>query len=946
MNRTMVNYLRGFNSFDCSFNLRVLADDQEVGSAYEQAKIRGRLPFNRTKILILGDHGVGKTSTCRRLRGNSFRRDEATTIGIETNTVKANVSDVNSKWCDVSETSLEDYERSAAWWAVSHMCKTNKSEISKTNNRPGAVVKDAIYQGLHIVPLILVFLFIGLNFGFGLFVWAYIICFMPILDVHTAYRAGSGYAMSLVIIIHGQIWLTETYNALPETETSRLVNIIMTMLVYGVLTVFVGLMIGGGGRTGLCVALCFMIPPEQIELLYPNLSDTMMWEVHNVYFGLTIWILTVCSVAIFRYIHGKILHLNRMAHLLLSITVVVPIVILFYQGSHSVLLLKSFGTVVLIFLMVTGCLIGRKCSAYWYVPQNYLIKKSISFIFGICMVRRLGWKFVDLDTLNLTEKQYKSIPYFLLHIMLFFIPIVLFFVYECLSYIKVMNTLSVPLPYIGQSLKAIVRNESYLDARLSLWDFAGQQMYYSTHHLFMPKQGVYLILFNAVEAVMNPDKQIKRLQFWLQSVAMHADVENVVVLLIGTRRESVHDKTDLLYFSTLAKAKLYKRFSKLIVFHPLGNIVFYVENLLSTDKEINTLREVIYNEVQNMKYFQEKFLIKYLLFNEILNKFRQQTCIIIGLNEILEEVKSTCKIMSQNQLRQFLEFFDRAGDVIYNERDEALRNYVICDPQKLVDILQTLVNVPVPHKRTRAVADYWQKLEDTGIVDSRLLEYICQEHAIWKYFPHVLRFLVGTHLLFPLIVTNQVDQDGKFCLPCRLPKIHLTSSIWNNNEHLQDIFYFDFYEFLPEFIFLRLIAKCCEEFDWDKIYYNAARFRTSKSCLFFISTLVISDRNLIKVAVHNEDKAQAVYVLQKMITFIEEIVNRDFNPDCFWDQYCCGPECERCSSVDGKICLVNLITSDNNFISELDGYRPDQYHKILLTPKFSFTCSRECNKQD
>ncbi|XP_033117377.1 uncharacterized protein LOC117117237 isoform X2 [Anneissia japonica] len=946
MNTKAASYLRGFYSFERSFNLRVLVDDKEIKTAYEEAKIKGRLPFNRSKILILGDHAAGKTSTCRRLQGKDFRKDESSTEGIETNTVKAKVSDVNSKWCEVSNTPLEDYESSAAWWAVSHVRKTTKSGMSKTDEKHWTIVEDVIYQGFQLLPILFIFMIRGLTFGFGVVAWVYIISLMSLFDVHTAYRFGSGYAIAMVIV-DGATYLTDFDQDLQGIKLDELVNIIITMMLYGVFSIITGFMIGGGGRTGVCVALCFMVHPLQEELPYKNLTtERFIKIVQNA--SLEVWLSVIgfFSVVIFRYVHFKYLQLSWMNRVFVTLIVIFKVALgMLYMEAYSLRLLMYFITVVSIILMCAGNLIGRKCSAYWYIPESYIIKKTIGFIFGICMARIVGWEFIDLGVLNLADHQQTSIQPHLFSALLFIVPLILFIVYECSAYLKVRHTLSVPLKHICQSMKANIREESYLDARLSLWDFAGQDMYYNTHHLFMPKQGVYLVVFNAVEAVINPAKQLKRLHFWLQSIAMHAEVENVVVLLIGTRRESVRDMNALSDFSRLAKAHLYKRFSKLITFHPIGSIFFYVENALSTDKEINTIREVIYNEIKNMTYFQTYFSVKYLLFNETLNRFRQQISFITRLDIIFEEAKSTCNIMTEDELRQFLNFFDRSGDIIYKEGDEMLRNYVICEPQRLVDILQHLVNVPEPHNRNRAVADYWQRLQDTGIVDSRLLEHICREQGIWRLYPYVIRFLVGTNLLFPLFITDEIDQVGIFCLSCRLPKITMMSTIWNSKDKSQDIFYFDFGEIPTELIFLRLIAKCCKEFNFDNIYYNAARFRTSKLCLFVINMQVIVgawnsyDRNLIKVSILNEDEAQVINVLQKMITFTEEIIDRDFNPKYFKENYIFGPVCERCSSFDDTMCLVNIITHGND-ANMFDCYRPDHYHRVSFEPKLNLTCSR------
>ena len=33
---------------------------------------------------------------------------------------------------------------------------------------------------------------------------------------------------------------------------------------------------------------------------------------------------------------------------------------------------------------------------------------------------------------------------------------------------------------------------------LSAWDFAGQEVYYTTHHFFMSRRSIYLLCFNVL----------------------------------------------------------------------------------------------------------------------------------------------------------------------------------------------------------------------------------------------------------------------------------------------------------------------------------------------------------------------------------------------------------------------------------------------------------------
>jgi len=68
--------------------------------------------------------------------------------------------------------------------------------------------------------------------------------------------------------------------------------------------------------------------------------------------------------------------------------------------------------------------------------------------------------------------------------------------------------------------------EDEYSIKFSAWDFAGQEIYYSTHTFFLSPRSIYLIVFNMV------DEQSSRIEYWLNTVQSRAS--NPVVVLVGT----------------------------------------------------------------------------------------------------------------------------------------------------------------------------------------------------------------------------------------------------------------------------------------------------------------------------------------------------------------------------------------------------------------------------
>lgn len=69
------------------------------------------------------------------------------------------------------------------------------------------------------------------------------------------------------------------------------------------------------------------------------------------------------------------------------------------------------------------------------------------------------------------------------------------------------------------------------------WDFAGQELYYSTHQFFISSRALYLIVFR----VTDPPEQWK-IDYWLQSV--QSRVKGAPIIIVGTHAEGRYCSSD------------------------------------------------------------------------------------------------------------------------------------------------------------------------------------------------------------------------------------------------------------------------------------------------------------------------------------------------------------------------------------------------------------------
>lgn len=66
----------------------------------------------------------------------------------------------------------------------------------------------------------------------------------------------------------------------------------------------------------------------------------------------------------------------------------------------------------------------------------------------------------------------------------------------------------------------------------SMWDFAGQSVYYNTHQFFLSSRGVYLLVWN-----VRSGSEYAGLEFWLNSIASHAS--GAPIFVVGTHIDQV-----------------------------------------------------------------------------------------------------------------------------------------------------------------------------------------------------------------------------------------------------------------------------------------------------------------------------------------------------------------------------------------------------------------------
>ena len=92
----------------------------------------------------------------------------------------------------------------------------------------------------------------------------------------------------------------------------------------------------------------------------------------------------------------------------------------------------------------------------------------------------------------------------------------------------------------------------------SIWDFGGQAVFYTLHHLFLTEYGCYVLVFDLTKLLREESRKdtIEYLRFWLFSKKLHAP--NASVFIVGTRCNEVENENDFLKVNKILKKKALK----------------------------------------------------------------------------------------------------------------------------------------------------------------------------------------------------------------------------------------------------------------------------------------------------------------------------------------------------------------------------------------------------
>ena len=316
-------------------------------------------------------------------------------------------------------------------------------------------------------------------------------------------------------------------------------------------------------------------------------------------------------------------------------------------------------------------------------------------------------------------------------------------------------TLTIESEILGAS--ASQQRQEKQAIRFSIWDMAGQTVFYDLLNLLLTEYAIYIVCFDMEEMINDTANCLTYIKFWLTTIHLHAP--GAPIFIIGTHKDvpivstqKEHEKISMNLRNELRDHPAMKR----LVFHKSSNLWFFpVDNKFSQrDPTIPALRECLLKTAEEQDFLKLKIPLTWLvLLDNVKAIARDQKLTHISLTE-LQNIGTRLGI-DNIQFNRMLRVFHQFGHWLHFP-NPGLYDIIVFDPQWIIYNITCIIRDFNLHSNENllegAFSDELGQLQDKGHLYEELIP------KLWSSVSEAER-----DFLLKLMMMLQ------FLLPLRLP---------------------------------------------------------------------------------------------------------------------------------------------------------------------------------
>ncbi|XP_033116369.1 uncharacterized protein LOC117116441, partial [Anneissia japonica] len=255
-----------------------------------------------------------------------------------------------------------------------------------------------------------------------------------------------------------------------------------------------------------------------------------------------------------------------------------------------------------------------------------------------------------------------------------------------------------------------------------------------------------------------------------------------------------------------------------------------------------------------LKAMPKTIPLKWLEFQRILQE-NGRTEVRMSYSKVCE-VATSCGISVKNLIHT-LNYLHDLGIILYFENNKLLKDTVITNPRKLIDIFRKIITVVEPDDSDKwaSMIKLWNKLDNEGILEEEVVRHLWR-HEISKdeFSCEVFLELMKQFGLLCEQIKNQESKYRSFFVPCRLKRSKDNVSIQLDTAQMVSI-YMASEDFIPDSVFHPLVVSLIgmvQDMGYKamlELFSNYANIRLGLEHSLSLGPVVINNKPSLKLEI-------------------------------------------------------------------------------------------------
>ena len=263
------------------------------------------------------------------------------------------------------------------------------------------------------------------------------------------------------------------------------------------------------------------------------------------------------------------------------------------------------------------------------------------------------------------------------------------------------------------------------------------------------------------------------------------------------------------------------------------------------------LREKVLAASRELPQMKETIPIKWLKYEKELQVMKDVGTNWIDRDTAKTIASETCNINDEQEFQTLLNFLHDKRILIHFSDTPELDKLVVLDPQWLIDVFKMVITVRPYDPKESSFEPLWEKLQNEGILEEKLLQHVWADLFVDKETPESLIAIMGKFSLVCSFPSSDASCSKQYLVPSML-MAHPPEGIMSlvASASIPSLFLKFESGQVPLGLFPRLVLQF---FQWEEqgkpqLYHNFARFYTSQKedC----SVILLCHSSSIEVVVH------------------------------------------------------------------------------------------------